>query len=153
MSSLQEGDNVPAGRLRAAAMRPSSWIGLTAREDHMRFRALSVSLLLVLSGCELPFGLSGSGGEVGASLRPEGVQVVNRSSAVVHYQVIGEHSILDWVPCTRDDCPHLAPGHSVIVPFAQISGMESPTIDVYWWRRTSGGIAEWDDVKRIRLPR
>lgn len=119
----------------------------------MRLRALTIGLLLVLPGCQLPFGLSGEGGEVGASLRPDGVQVVNRSSAVVHYQVIGENSILDWVPCTRDDCPHLPPGNAVIVPFALISGAESPTIDVFWWRRTGHGDAEWEDVKRIRLPR
>jgi hypothetical protein len=54
--------------------------------------------------------------------------------------------------CSEPDCPHVAPGQTVVVPWDQVLGWRDETtrIAIYWWRVVPDGKGGWrvasDDV-------
>ena len=121
-------------------------------------RSAALLLLALLPGCSWPTDRSTPEGFEARSAPPHLV-LANRGDRPVYYQVFEKEvlPLVYWVQCTRPECPNVAPGQEVRIPFSAISGFEKDgdVAAVYWWHLVSepdGGHAP-DAVARVEWVR
>lgn len=120
-------------------------------------RLLSIAaVLLTVAACADATGVPD--GQVGIAPVEQGLEITNSSSVDLFYEAIDVDVLALWAGptditmCSDPDCPHVAPGQTVVVPWDQVLGWRDDTtkIAVYWWRVVPDGEGGWrvasDDV-------
>jgi hypothetical protein len=121
------------------------------REDAMRCW-LSVVVVLTVAGS---WGCSDSTGIPDEDFRvapvEDGIQVANESRDDLFFQGLDPDALALWAgphaatECVEPDCPHVAPGEIVVLPWNEIIGWGKATtrVTVYWWWVVSDREGGW----------
>lgn len=117
---------------------------------------LSTALFaLVLGGCADAVGVPDDGFVI--SSMESGLEITNRSDAHLFYQGIDSETLSLWagptavVMCSDPNCPHVAPGETVVLPWDDVLGWsdDSTKVTVYWWRVVADGQGGWSSADGI----
>jgi hypothetical protein len=85
------------------------------------------------------------------SVQPDGAAALllltNTDDQPVYYTLFSRDALASWAPCTSPaDCPRIAPGQTVRVPYADIQmyTAQSAEAELHWWqfRRAGNGYVE-----------
>jgi hypothetical protein len=93
---------------------------------------------------------TGSDTPFAVSVQPDGdgaLLLTNTDDQPVYYRIWNPDALAQWAPCTSPaDCPRIAPGQSVRVPYSEIGLWmpESREAELHWWqfRRVGDGYVE-----------
>ncbi len=81
----------------------------------------------------------------------DGLRLSNDSGADLFYQAVDMEVLAQWAGpsatamCRDPDCPHVAPGTVVLVPWSAVLGWREETrrVGVSWWRVVPSGDGRW----------
>ena len=108
-----------------------------------------VTMLVVVGSCSDPTRIPEE--EIQITAVEDGLQIANTSEVDLFYQGIDSETLALWAGpaavtrCVEPDCPHLTPGETVVVPWADVIGWSEATtrVTVYWWPVASEGQGRW----------
>lgn len=99
-------------------------------------RLLTLCAAALLAACAGdPAGSARDGLRV--AIEGDAVAVTNLDEQPVYYRIVNPEALALWAPCTApEDCPRIAPGQTVRIPFAEIGlyQPDSTEAELYWWR-------------------
>lgn len=99
-------------------------------------RLLTLCAAALLAACAGdPAGSAQDGLRV--AIEGDAVAVTNLDDQPVYYRIVNPDAFALWAPCTSpEDCPEIAPGQTVRIPFSEIGlyQPDSTQAELYWWR-------------------
>lgn len=115
----------------------------------MRHWPCVVAVLVVVGSCSDPTRVPDE--DVRITAVEDGLEVANTSEVDLFYQAIDSETLALWAGpaaatlCVEPDCPHVAPGQTVVVSWNDVVGWSEATtrVTVYWWRVASEGEGHW----------